>query len=82
MAKKTPIENDFGERTSPLLPNALLWVGFLVVLAIGVVTVFLPEMADDGTDEEGGAALIEGEGVEGEDAEEAAEPAPAPAPAP
>jgi hypothetical protein len=39
-------------------------------------------MADDGTDEEGGAALVEGEdeGVEGEDAEEAAEPAPAPAP--
>lgn len=80
MAKKTPIENDFGERTSPLLPNALLWVGFLVVLAIGVVTVFLPEMADDGTDEEGGAALVD-EG-EGEGAEEGAEPAPAPAPAP
>ena len=27
---------------------ALLWVGFLVVLAIGVVTVFIPEVQDDG----------------------------------
>lgn len=64
MAKKKPIENDFGERTSPLLPNAFLWVGFLVVLAIGVVTVFIPEIEDDGSDEEGGAALVEGEPVE------------------
>lgn len=36
------------DRASPLLPHALLWVGFLVVLAIGVVTVFIPEVQDDG----------------------------------
>lgn len=39
------------DRSSPLLPHALLWVGFLVVLAIGVVTVFVPEVQDDGSDE-------------------------------
>jgi hypothetical protein len=59
------------ERRSPLLPHALLWIGFLVVLAIGVVTVFVPEVQDDGTDEEAAPA---------EDGEVAPEPAAPPAP--
>ncbi len=44
------------ERNSPLLGNALLWLGFLVVLVVGVVTVFVPELSDDSTEEEGAAA--------------------------
>jgi hypothetical protein len=47
------------DRRSPLLPHALLWIGFLVVLAIGVVTVFVPEVQDDGSEDEGGAPVEE-----------------------
>lgn len=63
------------DRRSPLLPHALLWIGFLVVLAIGVVTVFVPEVQDDGTDE---AAAPAEESAEA--SIEAPEPAPPPAP--
>jgi hypothetical protein len=36
-----------------------LWIGFLIVLAIGVVTVFVPEVQDDGSDEEPAAEPAE-----------------------
>jgi hypothetical protein len=47
------------DRRSPLVPHALLWVGFLVVVAIGVVTVFVPELQDDGSDAEDTEASAE-----------------------
>lgn len=63
MAKKKKASKSAGapatERSSPLVPHALLWVGFLVILAIGVVTVFVPEITDDGTDEDDGGAPTE-----------------------
>lgn len=60
MAKKKKAEAPVAltERTSPLLGNALLWVGFLVVLTIGIVTVFVPELTDEATDEEGAGAAV------------------------
>jgi len=57
--KKTKAPVALTERTSPLLGNALLWVGFLVVLTVGIVTVFVPELTDEATDEEGGAAALD-----------------------
>ncbi len=39
-------------RKSPLLPNAVLWIGFLILLVAAVFTVVLPELEDDPDREE------------------------------
>ena len=68
MAKKKKASRSAGaaatERSSPLVPHALLWVGFLAILAIGVVTVFVPELTDE-SDEDGGATTEEPTAPEG-----------------
>lgn len=79
---------DPDRRRSPLAKHVPLWIGFLVVVAIGVVTVLLPEISDDGDDEEedtAGATDLEDDGDEdeagaGARAPAAAPPAAAPAP--
>jgi hypothetical protein len=72
--KKTKAPVALTERTSPLLGNALLWVGFLVVLTVGIVTVFVPELTDEASDEDGAAA---GEDTAPDDTTDSTTPDPA-----
>lgn len=44
------------ERTSPAIPQIMLLVAFLVITAIGVVTVVVPELRDDAEETEDGDA--------------------------
>lgn len=50
----TPEESlpDPDRRRSPLGKHVPLWIGFLLVLAIGIVTVLLPEVSDEGDEED------------------------------
>lgn len=57
--KKAKAPAALTERSSPLLGNALLWVGFLAVLTIGIVTVFVPELTDEASEEEGASAAVD-----------------------
>lgn len=54
-------------RRSPLTRHVPLWIGFVILVVVGVVTVLIPEITDEG-DEEDGAV---GAGTEPESAETA-----------
>ncbi len=41
------MSEDLSNRESPWPRNVALWVAFLVVLAVGVVTVVMPELEHD-----------------------------------
>ena len=61
-------------RRSPLTRHVPLWVGFLIIVVVGIVTVLVPEMSDDG-DEDGAPTSA----TAAEDGDEPPEPTAAPA---
>jgi hypothetical protein len=63
-------------RSTPLLAQVLLIVGFVLLALVGVVTVVVPEVTDDGEDEEATATEADRAGREAVPA--AAAPSPAP----
>ncbi len=71
---------DPDRRRSPLGKHVPLWIGFLVIVAIGIVTVLVPEISDDGDEEEDAAGATAADGDEEEDDDGAATAAAPPAP--
>lgn len=61
-----------GRRKSPLLPNAILWIGFVLLVVAAVFTVVLPELEDDPA---GDAESAQADGEEAAEAAAAAEAA-------
>lgn len=51
------------ERSSPTAVTIALMFGFVLLAIVGVFTVVMPEVRDDGDDEQDGAAEVEGDAV-------------------
>ncbi len=68
MAKKSKrITDEASEpRASITVKNAVLWSGFLVLLVVSIFTVMIPELSDDGAEDEADA---QGQSEEGQSEE-------------
>lgn len=66
------------ERATPLAPLVALVLGFLLLAAVGVVTVVVPELTDDGEGEDEAGAPADAPGAPAEPAAGASPPVPAP----
>jgi hypothetical protein len=70
MAKKAPkrITDEANEpRTSITVRNAVLWSGFLVLFVVSIFTVMIPELSDDGAEDEADAQPASAEDLGADD---------------